>query len=150
MESEALISTLNDLIETCKDGEYGFHACAEQVDAIDLETLFERRAAQCRDAARELQDAVVRLGGKPDSGGTTAGALHRGWVALRSKLARFDDLAVVKECERGEVVTVAHYRAALDSPLPSSIRDLVERQFEGVRRNHDQIRELRDSLQMSS
>ena len=150
MDNGAVISTLNDLVETCKDGEFGFHACAEQADAIDLEALFARRADQCREAARELQDLVLRLGGKPDSRGTTAGALHRGWVALRSKLARYDDLAVLKECERGEDVAIARYRDALASPLPESVRELVERQYQGAQRNHDQIRDLRDSLQMST
>ena len=26
MSNDDIIDTLNDLIETCKDGEYGFHA----------------------------------------------------------------------------------------------------------------------------
>ena len=150
MDNDEVISTLNDLIETCKDGEYGFRACAEQVDAIDLETLFARRAEACRRAAEELQERVVELGGRPDSGGTAAGALHRGWIALRSKLAKYDDLAVVEECERGEDVAVKRYSEALDTPLPDSIRAVVERQYQGTLRNHDQIRELRNSLKLST
>ncbi len=150
MDTREVINTLNDLIETCKDGEYGFRACAEQADAIDLEALFTRRADECREAARELQDQVVALGGTPDSGGSASGALHRGWVAVRSKLSNYDDLAVLKECERGEDVAVERYREALASPLPESLREIVERQYRGVQRNHDQIRDLRDSLELSS
>ncbi len=29
MDNKEVVSTLNDLIETCKDGEYGFRECAE-------------------------------------------------------------------------------------------------------------------------
>ena len=150
MDNQEVIKTLNDLIETCKDGEYGFRACAEQADALDLESLFVRRADECREAARELQEQVVALGGKADSGGTAAGALHRGWVSLRSKLSNYDDRAVLEECERGEDIAVERYREALAKPLPESLRQMIERQYRGVQRNHDQIRGLRDGLRLSA
>ena len=31
LDTKEVISTLNDLIETCKDGEKGFRVCAEDV-----------------------------------------------------------------------------------------------------------------------
>jgi hypothetical protein len=31
MDNDDVIDTLNKLIETCKDGEFGFRACAEHV-----------------------------------------------------------------------------------------------------------------------
>ena len=45
-DNKAAVSTLNNLIETCKDGEYGFRACAEQSQAESLKTLFGDRAAE--------------------------------------------------------------------------------------------------------
>lgn len=147
MDPNEVIATLNDLIETCKDGEYGFHACAEQADTLELEQLFGRIADDCGLAARELQEYVVQLGGEPDTRGSASGALHRGWVAVRSKLAGYDDLTLLKECERAEDVAVARYRAALDQPLPERVRALVARQWLGLQRNHNQIRELRDKVQ---
>lgn len=146
MTNDEVISTLNDLIETCKDGEFGFRACAEHVESASIATLLTRRAEDCQEAARELQAQVIQLGGKADTGGSTTGAMHRGWVAVRGTLQGYDDLAMLEECERGEDAAKASYRKALEDPLPETLRSLVERQYEGVKRNHDQIRELRDRL----
>jgi len=49
-----------------------------------LKTLFLSRAEDCSRGARELQDAVQALGGKPETGGSMSGALHRGWVDVKS------------------------------------------------------------------
>lgn len=146
MTNEDVISTLNDLIETCKDGEYGFRACAEHVESASIATLLTRRADDCEEAARELQAQVIQLGGRADSGGSTTGAMHRGWVAVRGTLSGYDDLAMLEECERGEDAALARYRSAIKEALPEPQRSLVERQYQGVKRNHDQIRELRDRL----
>ena len=40
MNNQNVISTLNDLIETCKDGQEGFRTCAENVQNSELKTLF--------------------------------------------------------------------------------------------------------------
>jgi hypothetical protein len=41
-------------------------------------------------------------------------------------------------------VALASYRKAADTNLPTELRALVERQMQGVQRNHDQVRALRD------
>jgi uncharacterized protein (TIGR02284 family) len=146
MDTEDTIDTLNDLIENCRDGEYGFQTCAEHAQSGELKTYFERRAQGCATAAMELQDLVVRLGGTPDTGGSASGAVHRGWVAVRGTLALNDDKAMLDECERGEDAAVARYRTALESTLPPDIETVVRRQYEGAQRNHDEVRRLRDSL----
>lgn len=139
------IDVLNDLLECSRDGEYGFRASAEQAKSSDIKTLLMRRANECQEAALELQREVTRLGGKPADGGTAAGALHRGWVAVRTALTKYDDKAVLEECERGEDSALAQYRKASKKTLPADVRALVERQAQGVQRNHDQIKALRDA-----
>ena len=141
------IDTLNDLLESCRDGEYGFRTSAEQAKSSDIQTLLLRRSSECNEAALELEREVVRLGGKPADGGTAAGALHRGWVAVRTALTKYDDKAVLEECERGEDAAVARYRKALKQTLPADIRAIVERQAQGAQRNHDQVKALRDAYQ---
>lgn len=144
MSNDDVVDVLNDLIENCKDGEYGFNSCAEHAKAAELKSVFSARADECRRAAEELQTQVVALGGKPADGGTAAGALHRGWVAVRGTLTTYDDHAMLEECERGEDTAVRRYREALEKPLPEDIRSLVERHLLGAQRNHDQIKALRD------
>ena len=137
-------SILNDLVETSKDGEKGFRTAADDTKNAELKSIFMRRAEDCAKGASDLQQIVVRLGGKPEQGGSVAGALHRGWVDVKSKVADRDDLAILEECERGEDVAKAKYRKALEETLPDDIRAVVQRQYDGVVKNHDQIRDLRD------
>ncbi len=151
MSNDDIVDTLNDLIETSKDGEFGFTACAKHAESAELQELFTRRATECRIAADELQTLVAEYGGKPDTGGTAKGALHRGWVAVRGSLSGYTDQAVLEECERGEDAALARYRAALRSDtLPEPVRALVARQQLGVQANHDQIKRLRDIARASS
>ena len=58
MENKDVIGTLNDLIETSKDGEIGFRTCAETVKSTNLEQLFEVAAERCAQGASELQSKV--------------------------------------------------------------------------------------------
>jgi uncharacterized protein (TIGR02284 family) len=145
-----VIGCLNDLIETCKDGEYGFRASAEQAKSESLRQALNARAVECQHAADQLQRHVVDLGGKPEASGSAAGAMHRGWVAVRAKLSTYDDLAVLEEVERGEDVALKSYREALDHELPQPVRALVESQYEGVKRNHDQMRRMRDQARSTN
>lgn len=148
MSTENVIDTLNDLIETCKDGEYGFRSCAEHIQSPEIRSLLIARAGDCQTAANELQSYVSQYGGEPEDGGSASGALHRGWVAVKGKLAGYTDLAMLEECERGEDVAKARYRSALKEDLPETIRAVIDRQYQGVVRNHDQIRELRERLRV--
>lgn len=148
-DDEEIVDTLNDLLESCRDGEYGFRECAEHARSEDIKVLLHRHSGECRAAGLELQTLIRQLGGKPDDGGSMAGALHRGWVSVRATLSAYSDQAMLNECERGEDAAVARYRKALKQNLPSSIRAMVERQARGAQRNHDQVKALRDALKAS-
>ena len=143
MDNDDVISTLNDLIETSKDGEQGFLTSAEHVSSSELQTLFQQASARCAQGARELQQEVRRLGGDPDTTGSVSGALHRGWVNIKSAVTGKDDKAILTEVERGESVAEERYREALKKDLPSDIRAIVERQHRGVVENYDRVRTLR-------
>ena len=150
MSNDDIVDTLNDLIETCKDGEFGFTACAKHTQSSELKSLFLQRASECQTAAAELQPYVIQYGGKADQGGSASGALHRGWVAVRGSLTGYSDQAMLDECERGEDAALARYRKALkQDTLPEPLLALVQRQQLGVQRNHDQIKALRDRMRSS-
>ena len=150
MDRNDVVETLNDLIENCKDGEYGFRTCAEHAKSADLKSVFSQRAGECRQGAQELQSLVARFGGTPDTTGTAAGAAHRGWIAARAAVSLDDDQAMLNECERGEDIALNRYRKALEQDLPPEVEQVVRRQYEGARRNHDQIKALRDSYKTTA
>jgi len=142
--ADNVASVLNDLVESSKDGEQGFSTAADDAKDPELKTTFRRHAQECARSAAELQTLVSRLGDKPDEHGSVAGAVHRGWVNLKSAVTPRTDLAILEECERGEDVAKARYGKALEKTLPEDIRQVVERQYAGVTRNHNEIRDLRD------
>ncbi|MEY2617319.1 MAG: hypothetical protein RL522_321 [Pseudomonadota bacterium] len=139
---EDVVNVLQDLVECCKDGEYGFQSCAENAQREDLKAVFTQRMQDCQRGARELQEQILSLGGEAKDSGSALGAIHRGWVSVKTTLATYDDKATLQEAERGEDNALARYRKALQKPLPQSIRNLVERQFQGVQRHRDQIKLL--------
>ncbi len=112
--------------------------------------MLQQRAEDCRIAAQELAQQVRNLGGDVEDSGSAMGAVERGWVAVRTTLTTYDDKAVLEECERGEDNALARYRKALKKPLPANIKLIVERQLQGVQRNHDQIKMMRDQVKAAS
>ena len=140
MSTDDVIDTLNDLIETCKDGEQGFITCAEDIRSPELRAMFETAARRCAESAAELRTIVTRLGGKPETSGSLAGSAHRRWVDIKSAIMGKDDASVLAECERGEDVAKSSYQRALEKDLPADIRAVVERQYHGVLQNHDKVR----------
>ena len=150
MDNQDIVDLLNDLLETCRDGEQGFRASAEHAQTGELQNLLARRASECASAAADLEQAVRAHGGTPSDGGTLTGAIHRGWVEIKTALMANDDEAVLEECERGEDSAVASYRKALKQPLPPNVRTLVERQAQGAQRNHSEIKALRDRYRAAS
>ena len=144
MQNDKAISVLNNLIETVKDGERGFRTAAEGLKNPQTKSLFDEYSRQRAQMARELQDEVRRLGGDPEKSGSTAGALHRGWIDIKSVVTGKDDHAIVAEAERGEDVAKNVYDEALKEPLPASAQTIVQQQAAKVRLAHDRVREIRD------
>ena len=150
MDNEDVVDVLNDLLETSRDGEQGFRSSAEQAQTSEIQSFLARRAGDCAKAAAELEQAVRAHGGTPADGGTMTGAMHRGWVAIKTAMMTNDDKAVLEECERGEDAAVASYRKALKHALPPGVRSLIERQAAGAQRNHDEVRAMRDRYRAAS
>ena len=84
----------------------------------------------------------MALGGDPEKSGSTMGALHRGWIDFKTKVTGQSDSAAIHEAESGEDAAVAAYEKALEATLPGNIRDLIEGQYQEVRRAHARVRSL--------
>ncbi|CAI3789111.1 hypothetical protein AHFPHNDE_02799 [Pseudomonas sp. MM227] len=140
------IKVLNDLIETSKDGEAGFKDLAENTKNPELKAVFTAAASDTASGAAELQNEVRKLGGEPETTTSVAGDLHRRWVDLKSAITGKDDVALLNEAERGEDVAKKSYTKALENhDVTPEVRAVIQKQFDGVMRNHDKIKALRDA-----
>lgn len=151
MVSKTTISILNDLIEVSKDGEQGFLKAAEDVKATQLKSVFLACAEDISHSVAELQSAVTSLGGTPETGGSMAGALHRGWLDVRAAVVDRTDLAILEEAEHGEDVAKRRYLDALNKDgVDITVRQMIEKQYEGVLRNHGIVKDLRDQYRAAA
>jgi uncharacterized protein (TIGR02284 family) len=146
-EPKKIITVLNDLIETCKDGQEGFRTASEGVEESDLKTLFSSYSLQRSKFAGELQSEANAMGDHtPEETSSLAGAVHRGWINLKSALTSKDRHAVLEECERGEDVAVANYKDSLAiEGLSGNVREIIERQACEIQQAHDNVKALRDA-----
>jgi uncharacterized protein (TIGR02284 family) len=138
------------LIETLKDGQEGFKQAAEAVKDPQLKSLFDEYSRQRAQFAVELRSKAQ----SPDEreskmSGSAAGALHRGWINLKSALTSGDDHAILAECERGEDSAVEEFQKALNNGLSAPVQQIVSRQYAQIKEAHDRIKHLRDAAKTS-
>ena len=145
-QKKEIISTVNSLIETLKDGQEGFRQAAEAVKDSELKSLFSDYSLERSRFAGELQEELRQIGdADPEDSSSVAGAMHRAWINLKAAATSGDDHAILAECERGEDSAISEYQKAMEADLSSPLRDTVSRQYDKVKIAHDRVRNLRDS-----
>ncbi|MDB5968218.1 MAG: aldehyde dehydrogenase [Hydrocarboniphaga sp.] len=138
------VKVLNGLIQTSEDGMKGFAEAAEDATTPELKTVFHQRSLDCGAAVTELQGLVMTLGGTPKDSGTIAGAARRGWTKVKATVGDAN-ISTLEEVESAEDKAKAVYTKALTATLMPQVRSVVQRQHDGAVRNHDLIRDLRNS-----
>jgi uncharacterized protein (TIGR02284 family) len=150
-DQKEIISTINNLIETLKDGQKGFREAADAVSDPQLKSLFAEYSQQRFRFAGELQIQARSFGeAEPQTSGSAAGAMHRGWINLKSAITSNDEGAILAECERGEDSAVQEFEKAMRHDLPSPVRDIVSRQYKEIKSAHDRIKTLRDAAKKAT
>ena len=140
------MSVLDELIETLRDGQEGFKQAAEAVSDPKLKSLFRDYSDQRARFVTALRTEARRFGDKqPENDSSTAGALHRGWINLKSALTGGDEHTILAECERGEDSAVEEFQKAMQDGLPPMVQEIVSRQYVEIKAAHDRIRDLRNA-----
>ncbi len=146
MEAKATQTLLNELVETLKDGQNGYADAMTDVEDAKLKETFKKYAAQRSEYITEIEDQMFKLNLKPDESGSVTATIHRAWIDLKAAITSKDNTAVLNECERGEDYAVKAYQTALKAQdLPSAVKSVIEKQYQGVQEAHDTIKALRDS-----
>ena len=146
MEAKATQALLNELIETLKDGQKGYADAMTDVEDANLKETFKHYAVQRAGYITEIEDQMFKLNLKPEEESSVTGTIHRAWIDLKAALTSKDNKAVLVECERGEDYAKKAYQTALKAQdLPSNLKSVIEKQYQGVTEAHDKIKSLRDS-----
>ena len=142
MDNTKVISTLNSLIETLKDGEEGFRTAAEGLTDPQAKAVFQQYSRERAQMAQELQAEVRTLGGDPEQAGSMSGSVHRGWINIKSVVTGKNDASIIAEAERGEDIAKNAYAEAIKTALPPSVSAIISRQAVKVREAQDRVRSM--------
>jgi uncharacterized protein (TIGR02284 family) len=145
MNENDAVSVIENLIETCKDGQKGYQEAAAHVKRSDLKTYFNEQSLERSRFAGELEAELIRLG-KPDKkvSGSVGGALRRAWIDTKVSLGG-GDKTILESVEAGEDTAKETYGKAVTGDLPENIAEIVRRQAASVERAHDKVKSLRDA-----
>ena len=145
---------INDLVETCKDGMKGYETAAESVDNPQIKAELSRFSQQRAQFANELQTQAYQMGISPQPKHTlegaaldVAGAVHRGWINLKSAVTGHDSKAVLNECENGDAAALKTYEQALMvENLPGNIKNVIEKQHSEILEAKNKITALKQTV----
>jgi uncharacterized protein (TIGR02284 family) len=141
--ADETLDLINDLIQTCKDGETGYiHAAGVATDP-QLKEYFSEQSLERARLGRELRAEAERLGDKPETSGTVSAVLHRVWFETKATIG-LGDQSILNSVEQGEDRAKKDYEKALASQLPNDLRAIIQRQADSVLKAHDTIRDMRD------
>jgi len=145
MNENDAVSVIENLIETCKDGQKGYQEAAAHVKRSDLKTYFNEQSLERSRFAGELEVELIRLG-KPDKKvfGSVGGALRRAWIDTKVSLGG-GDKTILESVEAGEDNAKEAYEKAVTGDLPENIAQIVRRQAASVERAHDKVKNLLDA-----
>jgi uncharacterized protein (TIGR02284 family) len=145
---------INDLVETCKDGMKGYQTAAESVENPQIKSELSRFSQQRAQFANELETQARELGMSTRQENTlegvaldVAGAVHRGWINLKSAITGNDSQAVLNECENGDAMALKTYEEALTvETLPANIKNVIEKQHSEILEAKNKITALKQAI----
>ncbi|MEO6198902.1 MAG: PA2169 family four-helix-bundle protein [Sphingomicrobium sp.] len=145
------ITALNTLTATTIDSVNGYEDSAKNVDSERLRELFRKRADERQQVVEQLRGEVRRLGGNPEDDGSIMGKTHQVFEDIKAAITGRDEKAIINEVERGEDYIKGKYEAVLKSDaLSGDCRSVVEQAFQSVREGHDQISQIKHSMEAAS
>jgi len=118
------------LLTVCADGVAGYRVAAASVQTPHLHALLQRNEVEREEIYSVLTNVLVDLGAHRVHAGSLTAAIHRGWLGALS--ASHADDAIVRECLRGDQVTLAAFAEALSHELPDAIQVRVQAQLSRV------------------
>ena len=154
IQNNDALKAINSLVETCRDGEKGFKTAAESVDNPQLKTELTRFAQQRAGFRSELESCMKQIGGAPEEttsvGGVAmeaAGAVHRGWINIKSAITGHDNKAILNECENGDAAALKAYENVMSSSeIPMDVKNVIQKQHDEIEATKTAIASLKNTV----
>ncbi len=134
------------LYKIVEAGEKGYAVAASNVKNRAIKILYKSYAQQRLQFKEEIFVEIQRLGGHARPRSNFLGIVHRGRIDIFAALTIGDEnveKVVLKEVLLGETVAVKAYEKTLKKDLLPETREMLERQFDEVRKVVEQVRLLK-------
>jgi uncharacterized protein (TIGR02284 family) len=141
------ITLLNRLIVTSKNGEETLRAAASEAHHEELRRSLLEYSHFFHDAAHEMQEAVLKLGGHPKGIGTFGNTVHRWVLHMKALTEGRNEAVILDSVESDEREADERFDDALSHwETPPEIHAMLERQRDEARRHHEAMRAMRQKL----
>lgn len=136
------VDVLNDLVGVNVNTQKMFDFAAENVTATTVQQQLHTLSGAHEQIVRELQEAIVRLGGTPSETGDLSELFQRAWLKTKTLLEDNNDPSLLKACleEINEIEST--YEKALDYDLPDGVEQSVKKQFATVQHSRETVQAL--------
>lgn len=128
-----LDEVVRGLVDACEDTACTIRCCARNADHMNLQVIMTQRAATWHRWAGELQTLCT--------GPAVPRSPQRSEMAS-TMLCLDSDLALLSQCERGELIALQHYRDVLELELPRVTRAVLQRHVDGIQASRALMRRL--------
>ena len=146
MNTARVRNTLAYLYRIVEAGERGYAVVAANVSNRALKILYRSYAQQRLQFKEEILAELQRLGIHTKPRSNFLGLLHRGRIDIFAAFTIGDEnreRMIHREVLLGESVAINAYEKTLREDLPAETREIVNRQFDEVRRIVEQARLMR-------
>jgi uncharacterized protein (TIGR02284 family) len=147
--SKETVEVLNDLVRINNDRITGYERAIRETkpEDEDLKIFYATMIAESHRNKIALANELQALGAEIEQGTSTSGKIYRAWVEVRAIFTGKSRHTILANCQAAEDSTQQAYQSALENnTIPAYIRELLVRQEEALRSNHDEIRALRDQF----
>jgi uncharacterized protein (TIGR02284 family) len=147
--SKETVEVLNDLVRINSDRITGYERAIRETKPKDddMKIFYATMIAESHRNKIALANELQALGAEIEQGTSTSGKIYRAWMEVRAIFTGNSRRTILANCQAAEDSTQRAYHSALEyNTLPAYIRELLVRQEEALRSNHDEIRALRDQF----
>ena len=144
--TEALQSetAVQSVIEILVDSQEGLVTVGERLQDQALKRYFFAESLLRAEFISQLETALCQRGvSRFRERGSTAAALHRTWARIKSRFVGGDDTLLVT-AEQGEDAVNEIYSRAMETHLPTDIREILTAQVAHIQLTHDFVKAARD------
>ncbi len=115
---ENYIKQLQQLLQIVNDSCLGYKEAVKDAGSPELKDLFNNIASERETLASQLKERISRYGSDLTTVSTDIlGALHRGWMDVKTSLTHKTDQTVLESCRNGDQVALDVYDDILQGDL---------------------------------